>query len=195
MNYFLKNMTYVKQVLFTLSGVCLLLTSAQVQSNLCDPTQFESTPVKRFEVTNLGTVIDLSTNLEWKVCAEARTWQAGQCIGLPILYNWKDALNIPETLNATEGFAGQHNWRLPNIKELATIVEYRCRYLLINQRIFVNLINEGVNEDFEAFNSYWSSSPSSQLLNSSWLFDFRLGSMGVSNRILGNEVRLVRDVP
>ncbi|MCY3413928.1 MAG: DUF1566 domain-containing protein [Candidatus Heimdallarchaeota archaeon] len=57
---------------------------------------------------NDGTISDLATGLMWmKTDSEEG-------------FNWKEALEFAENLNA----AGYDDWRLPNIKELQSIVEY-----------------------------------------------------------------------
>ncbi|MHC4434999.1 MAG: Lcl C-terminal domain-containing protein, partial [Planctomycetota bacterium] len=55
-----------------------------------------------------GTVTDLATNLMWQ--------QADSGVG----YNWRQALSYAESLD----LAGYDDWRLPNAKELQSIVDY-----------------------------------------------------------------------
>jgi len=55
-----------------------------------------------------GTVTDLATNLMWQ--------QADSGVG----YNWRQALSYAESLD----LAGHDDWRLPNAKELHSIVDY-----------------------------------------------------------------------
>jgi hypothetical protein len=63
--------------------------------------------VNKFQDNNDGTVTDLATGL---------MWQKGYGKGM----NWKDALKYADTLK----LAGHDDWRLPNIKELQSIVDY-----------------------------------------------------------------------
>lgn len=56
-----------------------------------------------------GTVTDLATNLMWQ--------QADSGVG----YNWRQALSYAEALD----LAGYDDWRLPNAKELQSIVDYK----------------------------------------------------------------------
>ena len=65
----------------------------------------------RFKDNNDGTVSDLATGLMWQKSDNGQT------------YNWQEALNYAENLV----LAGYSDWRLPNAKELQSIVDYnRC---------------------------------------------------------------------
>ena len=58
----------------------------------------------------------------WKVCTEGQTWNAGACGGNANEVSWQTAL---QTAN-DENFAGHSDWRLPNIKELQSLVAFNC---------------------------------------------------------------------
>jgi hypothetical protein len=62
----------------------------------------------RFSDNGDGTITDKSTALIWQKADSART------------LNWKQALSYAEGLK----LAGRDDWRLPNVKELQTIVDY-----------------------------------------------------------------------
>jgi len=61
-----------------------------------------------FQENGNGTVSDLATGLMWQQADD----------GIP--RNWEDALAYAENLD----LAGYHDWRLPNAKELQSIVDY-----------------------------------------------------------------------
>jgi hypothetical protein len=98
----------------------------------------------RFRDNGDGTISDLATGLMWM--------KADSTEGM----NWKDALSYAETLTA----AGHDDWRLPNAKELQSIVDYsRCpditQSAAISPLFDVTAIkNEAGQTDFPA---YWSS--------------------------------------
>jgi hypothetical protein len=93
----------------------------------------ETTPTADFDISATdGTVIHTKTGLMWKRCAEGQTWDGATCTGGASNFNWQNALAAAANLT----FAGYSDWRLPNVKELQTIVEY-CGYNpAINQTIF-----------------------------------------------------------
>ena len=65
-----------------------------------------------------GTVTDNRTGL---------TWEKKTTANLTTNYTWQGALDYVAELNAMNGglgFAGQNDWRLPNIRELLSIVDY-----------------------------------------------------------------------
>ncbi|AAN47862.2 DUF1566 domain-containing protein [Leptospira interrogans] len=66
-----------------------------------------------------GTVTDQNTNLVWQQCPAGVT--GGTCaIGMANTLNWTAALNYCDTLN----IGVRSNWRLPNVNELMSIVDY-----------------------------------------------------------------------
>lgn len=82
-----------------------------------------------------GTVLDVRTGLTWSLCLYGQAYDASNnsCTGSPTVVNdWSVALNAQD--NFSHG--GVTDWRLPNIKELATIVEYACFDPAIRTEIF-----------------------------------------------------------
>ena len=102
-------------------------------------------PTSRFEDNGDGTVTDFRTGLMWMRCALGQSWNGATCTGSPTRYSWADAL-----AGAQADFAGHSDWRLPNVKELLSIVERRCFNPSINETVFPATV-PGV---------YWSSTPS-----------------------------------
>ena len=98
-----------------------------------------------------GTVIDTRTNLMWQQCAY-HTSGAGCSSGTVLPLSWSNAL---AAANAST-LAGHDDWRLPNIKELVSLVEYCGTSPAINTDVFPNVIFDigaGPNAN------YFSSSP------------------------------------
>lgn len=172
-----KNKLYFSLIIFSLSFSAL--------SQTCVPAMSESTPSADFTINNNGTVTHKKTNLMWKVCSQGQTWAASNCRGTLISHTWDKALQTPETINTTGGYAGFSDWRLPNIKELLTIVELKCLSPAVNTAIFFATPNK----------SYWSSSPLANVSDSAWFVDFAQGYDSFNSRTANNYVRLVRDAP
>ena len=65
-----------------------------------------------------GTVTDIRTGLTWEKKTDANVNSD---------YTWHDAFAYVAELNAMNGgagFAGHNDWRLPNVRELLSIVDY-----------------------------------------------------------------------
>jgi hypothetical protein len=90
--------------------------------------------------------------LWWKACSEGLSWQInGTCAGTASPLSWQDALIASKTAN-TNHFGGFTDWRLPNKKELESIVE-TCGYLpSINMLAFP----DGPSHDFWSSTTYIS---------------------------------------
>ncbi|UJB65120.1 IPTL-CTERM sorting domain-containing protein [Acidovorax sp. YS12] len=104
------------------AGLCLL--PAWAQAVTCSPNFVPSNPDAIYTVHGDGTVTDTRTGLTWKQCLEGFENNGAGCTGAPSQKNftWNEAL----ALAASHNFAGHNDWRLPNIKELLSLVE-ECR--------------------------------------------------------------------
>ncbi len=100
---------------------------------VCNTAITESTPDSRFTI-NGDTVTDNQTGLIWMRCSVGKSWDGSTCTGTATLVNWKTALETAENFV----FAGADNWRLPNIKELTSIMEFSCSAPALNENIFPN---------------------------------------------------------
>jgi PKD repeat protein len=133
-----------------------------------------------------GKVFDNKTGLVWQVCTDGMSFDVNNCLGIPAEYTHEAAL-----VRASQVGNG---WRLPNAKELESIVD----------RSFINLANAVAAIDSVAFPStpprvFWSSTPSAPYAVTPTgqvnVVDFSSGSNAVISRIPTNAfyVRLVRD--
>lgn len=126
-----------------------------------------------------GTVTHTPTNLTWKRCIEGTTWSGGKCVGKATSHSWSQAL----TLATNSNFSGAGDWRLPNIKELRSLVEECRNQPSINDTIFPSYQSEEV----------WSGSPDWGHAGAAWKVSFVDGDAGSSfNRNWDSAVRLVR---
>ena len=165
----------------------LMLISTFTYAQDCDYTLPKSTPLERFKNNNDGTISDIQTGLMWKQCVEGTFFKgAGVCSTDPALtVNWQNALFLAE--DVARGTTGENmgyiDWRLPNAKELESIIERQCINPSINLKVF---------PDTPA-SPFWSSTPYSSAGASKWMVIFNYGIISTTGS--GSfYVRLVRDL-
>ncbi len=143
-----------------------------------------STPNSRLIDNGDNTITDMATTLMWKQCSEGQA-NDGTCSGSASDHTWQSALQIPQALNTGGGFAGHSDWRLPNIKELRSIVEVACQGPAINEIRFPNT----------SARNYWSSTLSVDNTSNAWRVEFDKGETSASRSARSSLylVRLVRD--
>ncbi len=116
-------------------GNLLLFASINVSAQVCSRDTIKATtPTDKFIINTDGTVNDVSTGLMWMRCTVGQTHTKDNgCAGTGKNLTWQDALK--DAMNKGK-YLGYDNWRLPNIKELATIVERQCYNPSINLDVF-----------------------------------------------------------
>lgn len=134
-------------------------------------------PAERYHVDNSGTVRDKATGLIWKRCSEGQSGELCE-IGKAQTYNWTDARAVA----ADSRFAGQKGWRLPTIRELATLLEYQCTMPAINLTIF----------PATPATNFWSDTPYAGYVNGAWNLNFNDGVHDNSSKNYRLYIRLVR---
>ena len=146
----------------------------------CQNNISASNPDAAYTDHHNGTVTDTRTGLMWKVCAEGQTWNGSGCDGTAIGMTWQAALAHAQDAQFPNG--GHTDWRLPNLKELRSLVE-ECRTSpAINDSIFPQAPSS----------SFWSGSPYAGNSNFAWSVNFNNGNASYSNRYNNDSVRLVR---
>ena len=78
-----------------------------------------------------GTVTDTKTGLMWKQQSEKNN-EFDDHAGV---FSWVSAINRA----ASSSYAGHTDWRVPNSKELLSLVEWRCAFPAINLQYFPEL--------------------------------------------------------
>ena len=159
------------------------MTPAASQTCQSETAVPATTPASRFQDNGDATVTDQSTGLMWARCPEAVS--GTDCLtGAATAFTWEGAL----VRARDSGLAGYTDWRLPNVKELSSIVEERCYDPAINLAVFPNT----------PASIFWSASPvagSSGGAYSSyyaWYVLFYYGDAGYGGRSGYAHVRLVR---
>ena len=84
--------------------------------------------VSQLVVNADDTVTDQTTGLTWRRCAEGMTFGAGRCTtGTLASLNWQQATELSLVpANAADG------WRVPNVKELESLVDRSCANPAVN---------------------------------------------------------------
>lgn len=179
----------VNKVIGHVIGMALLLLATTVHGQTCIDAITPTAPDSRYQDNGDGTVTDLPTGLMWQRCRVGRSGRDCTSAGSLRLHNWSMALQYPQTLNSSGGFAGFSDWRLPNSKELESLVEEACYLPAINLTHFPNTNNY----------AFWSSSPDASDSNGTgsgaWALDFYRGDTSGSRISSGYYVRLVRSIP
>ena len=136
----------------------LLLTLSSTNYAACNSSIIRTAPDSRYEFLNSNTEVkDKKTGLIWQRCSLGQTWNGSSCTGTAATYNWTNALQTAANIG--------NGWRLPNVKELDSLVEEACYNPSINETYFPNTISS----------YYWSSSPVANGSDSAWIVYFHLG--------------------
>lgn len=124
-------------------------------------------------------VTDLRTGLIWQRCAYGMTWQNGACEGSPTYFMWYEALPVAEQ----QARGKQRVWRLPNVKELASLLDRTRINQAIDDAAFPNTPNA----------PFWSASPYAADAFYAWEVNFFDGAVYYSYLEDLAAIRLVRD--
>lgn len=133
-----------------LALVCGLWPSISMALYPCSEISLATNPRSQFIDNGDGTVTDTKTTLIWQKCPEGQSGTNCE-IGAAQSYSWQGALQRVVSMNSSTGFANQVDWRLPNIKELLSIVEHGCNSPALHPDVFPN-VAPSVN--------FWSSTSS-----------------------------------
>ncbi|WP_337842330.1 DUF1566 domain-containing protein [Rheinheimera sp.] len=174
------------------------LTSAQAAEVQCDHqnmAMLPSTAASNFDLARSGLVADPASALLWMRCSLGQSWDGTDCVGdATLVAQWQSALQTAENYE----YQGLSGWRLPNAKELLSLVEHSCWSPALNEIVFPSAYN----------GDYWTSSYAAHYRESAGVnagdgvvVDFVYGLEKVAYRASGLEqqspsaVRLVRDLP
>ena len=118
-----------------------------------------------------GVVIDSRTNLEWQDDYSDNSKKIKEA-------TWQDAIDYCESLTLD----GHTNWRLPNVNELISLLDYYSKQQPLIDASFENTYS----------NYYWSSSSEAKLHNYVWIIHFYYGYQYSNTKNKKNSVRCVR---
>jgi hypothetical protein len=133
----------------------------------------DNTDIWPFDYTdnNDGTISHGSTNLMWQKEDD------------DTIRDWELALGYCEGLN----LGGYTDWRLPNVKELPTIIDYESVHPSVDLNFFPNT-------NYDNFASYWTSTSSANDAGNAWALELFRGGGFVTNygKYADHYVRCVR---
>jgi len=194
---------------FYLSGLVVAVTFSTTvfAEQVCDSTVAQTTPTSAFTVNGDSTVSDNFTGLVWMPCVQGLS--GSSCAtGTVQTYTWQTALQAVEAVNADATMNyGFSDWRLPNIKELATITELQCHSPAANLTVFpatpmIANYNTADPQQVTVYDSLlWSSTPSS-IYNSAapstgrslaWGINFIDGGIVRADKNSSAYIRMVRN--
>lgn len=133
-------------------------------------------PAPTFKDKGDGTVYDVATGLLWQKCSMGQTNDSA-CSGTSTVDIWENALTYCNNLS----LAGQ-SWRLPNINELQTIVDYTTASApTLDTVAFPNTPPEDSSTGAGNYN-YWSSTNSVGLYTQAWSIQFDSGRVVSSDK-------------
>lgn len=132
---------------------------------------------ERFAI-NGAEVTDQRTGLVWARCSVGQSWSGNTCTGSPSSVTHEAALQHAQS---------QSGWRLPNVKELASLADKGCQIPAIDTTAF----------PATPVSWYWTSSPNVSDASYAWGVNFSSGYVygghGINrNFYMGGAVRLVR---
>ena len=137
-------------------------------------------PSPRFTDNGDGTVTDNLTGLMWMQNADAGNDCQGADTGDE---TWANALASAAACNASAGFAGYTDWRLPNVRELFSLIDFSQEYPpLPSGHPFT-----GVHQS-----TYWSSTTSVTSTDAAWNVGLSYGSVWPSGKVNSRYVWPVR---
>ena len=173
----------IKNALLSKCKVCAVSTllaslSVSVYAQECLSDGLETTPQDNFEELTSGTLLDTTTDLVWRRCAEGQMWDGSTCSGEAVKYTWQQALQLAHRAS-NEDLLG---WRLPNVKELATLTERDCVRPAINSTLFPATPPD----------DFWTSTPSADDPDRAWVVAFFNASHSIKGKDRFIYVRLVR---
>jgi hypothetical protein len=134
-----------------------------------------------------GTVTDTSTNLVWDRCTYGLSG-ATCASGTALLADWPTALTTATAANAAN-YKGFNDWRLPNVKELESIVKIDTSSPAIDSTAFPATPITGTNW---GSGGVWSSTSYPPYPADAWIVDFARGGIFGDFTTETYYVRLVR---
>jgi hypothetical protein len=65
---------------------------------------------------------DQATDSVWMRCSLGQNWDGKTCAGKAKEFTFQDAQAAAQELNSRSGFAGHNDWKVPEIRQLASLI-------------------------------------------------------------------------
>lgn len=165
----------MKKIIFFVCGLGLSVGQTAAFA-ACLSTLKTSAPNSRYEVqANTSQIKDVQSQLIWQRCAVGQTWNGSHCTGTEKSLTWAQALQEAKA---------QAGWRLPNIKELKSLVEVACYDPAINTSLFIGIA---------ATQGYWTSSSVADDASNAWQVQFDDGMATFAAKTESAAILLVKN--
>ena len=166
------------KLLYALATISLSFNIAAAQT--CYDGVDTTTPTDRFTINADGTVSDSETGLMWQRCSYGQTYntETQLCEGSTPSLTWQEALRGAKN----DTTADYDDWQMPNIKELASILEHSCTEPSINEDVFLGT----------KLQNYWSNTSGVSTMSSAWVYQFDSGLNSLHAKTSNVYLRLVR---
>lgn len=132
-----------------------------------------SMPTSQRFLTQGAEVTDQTTGLVWARCSVGQSWDGSNCTGSAVVLTHEAAFQYAHS---------QIGWRLPNVKELASLADRGCRAPSIDSSVFPAVSSYW----------YWTSTAYAGVTDNAWFVRFSDGLVDVNIRRAEYAVRLVR---
>jgi len=151
-----------------------------------NPEIFPST-AGAFEFLEDGLVHDNRTGLVWDRCSVGQDVSGEgeeiNCDGEAQPMGWAEALQRVRELNK-QNHRGHDDWRLPNIKELQSLIERRCAMPVLDTRVFPN---QNPEMTWSSTSYQWQGQT-----GQAWTLQMEMGHMGWMPKGDAARIRVVR---
>jgi hypothetical protein len=153
-----------------------------------------------------GTITDNNTGLMWEKKDDSggiHGMNNGYTWGMsdpPYMMNGTMVTTLLSALNAGAGFAGHRDWRIPDVKELQSIVDYEIAHPgpTVNAAFHNAAGCPGCTDvtlascSCTASDFYWSSTTIRGTPGGAWVVPFNFGGVGYGDKSFSGAVRAVR---
>ena len=173
-------------------------TAAAASAEPCAASNVSSIPTQRFTDNGDGTVTDMNSKLMWMRCSMGQRWQSGNCAGAAGVLSLAESKLHAEQVNL-DGDDFYNDWRVPSLRELATITERECFETRTEPRIGLRMQPRTDSAVFPgtAPAAYWSATPRPGEAAGTRFLAMGFGAEGVfaARQDERHHVRLVRTGP